>query len=67
MVVHLFIILVTKDGVAIHDASWRNVYGGEEYKTNGSHGCINTPYDAVSKLYELLNAKQTDVTPVIIY
>lgn len=64
--VHYF-IKVTKDGVAIHDASWRNVYGGEEYKTNGSHGCINTPYDAVSKLYELLNAKQTDVTPVIIY
>lgn len=64
--VHYF-IKVTKEGVAIHDASWRNVYGGEEYKTNGSHGCINTPYEAVSKLYDLLSEKQTDVIPVIIY
>lgn len=31
-------------GIAIHDAdAWRSEYGGEIYKTNGSHGCVNTP------------------------
>lgn len=30
--------------VGIHDAdTWRQSYGGEIYKTNGSHGCVNTP------------------------
>lgn len=41
-----------KGAVGIHDASWRSEYGGEIYKTNGSHGCINTPYDAVKQMYE---------------
>ena len=35
----------------IHDASWRSEFGGEIYKGNGSHGCVNTPYDAVKKIY----------------
>ena len=32
----------------IHDSSWRgeSEYGGQTYLTNGSHGCVNTPYDA---------------------
>ncbi len=50
-------------GVGIHDASWRGSYGGKIYKTNGSHGCINTPYDKVSKLYEMVEIG----TPVIIF
>lgn len=41
-----------KGAIGIHDASWRNQYGGEIYKTNGSHGCINTPLEEVSKLYD---------------
>lgn len=40
--------------VGIHDASWRRNYGGEIYKTNGSHGCINTPFEAVEQLYEMV-------------
>lgn len=43
-----------KGGIGIHDASWRSEYGGEIYKTNGSHGCINTPFDEVSKLYDMV-------------
>ncbi len=43
-----------KGAIGIHDASWRNKYGGEIYKTNGSHGCINTPLDKVSQLYEMV-------------
>ena len=38
----------------IHDASWRSSFGGEIYKYNGSHGCINMPYYNVSKLYDMV-------------
>lgn len=50
-------------GVGIHDASWRGSYGGKIYRTNGSHGCINTPYKEVSKLYDMVEIG----TPVIIF
>ena len=50
-------------GVGIHDATWRGSYGGKIYRTNGSHGCINTPYKEVSKLYEMVEIG----TPVIIF
>lgn len=43
-----------KGAIGIHDASWRGRYGGEIYKTNGSHGCINTPLDKVSELYDMV-------------
>ena len=42
------------DGEGIHDASWRDAYGGEIYHYSGSHGCINTPYNAVSIVYDTL-------------
>lgn len=55
---------VTYDGVGIHDSTWRySGYGGNIYTYDGSHGCINTPYDAVKKIYE--NCKEN--TPVVIY
>ena len=43
----------TSSGCGIHDASWRSAseYGGTTYKGNGSHGCVNTPYSAVKKIY----------------
>lgn len=40
-----------RGSIGIHDAPWRSEYGGEIYKTNGSHGCVNTPYDAMEKIY----------------
>ena len=46
--------LPVKGAIGIHDASWRSEYGGEIYKTNGSHGCINTPFEEVSKLYDMV-------------
>ena len=49
--------------IGIHDATWRNKFGGEIYKTNGSHGCINTPYEAMQTLYENVEIG----TPVIMY
>lgn len=49
--------------IGIHDASWRSTYGGEIYKRNGSHGCINTPHDEVSRLYEMVEVG----TPCIMF
>lgn len=49
--------------IGIHDATWRKEFGGEIYKTNGSHGCINTPLEIMSELYELVETG----TPVIMF
>ena len=49
--------------IGIHDASWRSKYGGDEYKYNGSHGCINTPLEAMEKIYVNVEIG----TPVIVY
>ena len=41
-------------GVGLHDASWRRKFGGDLYKTSGSHGCINLPKDAAAQIYEIV-------------
>ena len=38
--------------IGFHDASWRNKFGKNIYKTNGSHGCINMPRENAKKMYE---------------
>ena len=53
----------TYSGCGIHDSSWRSSYGGNIYKGNGSHGCVNTPYSDVKKLYQYTRIG----TPVIVY
>lgn len=52
-----------KGNIGIHDAPWRAEYGDEIYKTNGSHGCINTPYDEMKKIYEHVEIG----TPVVMF
>ena len=49
--------------IGIHDASWRNNFGGEIYKTSGSHGCVNAPEYLAKKIYENIEAG----TPIICY
>ena len=49
--------------VGIHDLESRTEFGGDIYLTEGSHGCINTPYDNAKKIYENV----TIGTPVIVY
>ena len=39
-------------GEGIHDAYWRNSFGGNIYKKRGSHGCINMPLTDAEELYE---------------
>jgi lipoprotein-anchoring transpeptidase ErfK/SrfK len=50
-------------GIGIHDSLWRYAYGGTEYLYNGSHGCINTPYNAVESLFWNIEVG----VPVVIY
>lgn len=50
-------------GYGIHDSDWRSEYGNPIYKGDGSHGCVNTPIGAMSKLYDNMPTG----TPVIIY
>jgi len=50
-------------GIGIHDASWRSEFGGEIYLTNGSRGCINSPYDVAKAIFDNIEKD----TPVICY
>lgn len=50
-------------GCGIHDATWRSVFGGDEYLFFGSHGCVGTPLSAAKKIYENVSVG----THVVIY
>lgn len=43
-------------GIGLHDATWRKDFGGNNYKTDGSHGCINLPYSVAKKIFENIQA-----------
>lgn len=53
------------DQVGIHDASWRSSgeYVADTYLYDGSHGCINTPYDAAEKIFNVMEIGY----PVVVY
>lgn len=44
----------TDVGEGFHDATWRGSFGGSIYLSNGSHGCVNLPYEVASHLYNTL-------------
>ena len=49
--------------IGIHDASWRNSFGGNIYQTSGSHGCVNAPEYLAKKIFENIEPG----TPIICY
>ena len=49
--------------IGIHDLQSRYAFGGDIYLYAGSHGCVNTPLDAVQLIYENISIG----TPVIVY
>lgn len=49
--------------IGIHDASWRYSFGGNIYKRNGSHGCVNVSLYLAKKIFNNIE----DGTPVICY
>lgn len=50
-------------GIGLHDATWRNEFGGDIYYSSGSHGCVNLPYKKAAVIYENIYAGM----PVICY
>lgn len=51
------------NNVGMHDATWRTEFGSNIYMTNGSHGCINLPYEIAQEIYGYVEKN----TPVICY
>lgn len=51
------------NGQGLHDASWQSEFGGDAYKTNGSHGCINLPPDQAEIIYQAIDGGY----PIILY
>ncbi len=39
-------------GEGLHDAEWRESFGGDIWKYAGSHGCINVPADVMPLVFE---------------
>lgn len=37
----------------LHDAKWRESFGGNIYKNDGSHGCVNVPHDNMAVIFDL--------------
>lgn len=50
-------------GIGLHDATWRDEFGGEIYIKSGSHGCVNTPLERMAELYDMLEIGM----PVVIH
>lgn len=60
---HVNYWMPVKGGVGIHDALWRDEFGGDIYKKEGSHGCINLPLEAAEELYGMIEIG----VPVVMY
>lgn len=58
-----FWMRVTWSGIGFHDATWQPYFGGDLYLSNGSHGCINMPYDKAEALFNTMAMG----TPVVIH
>ncbi len=52
-----------KGNIGIHDANWRDEFGGTIYQRSGSHGCINTPTEKMAELYDMVEIG----TPVVMF
>ena len=39
------------DQIGLHDSFWRDDYGADIYLEDGSHGCINTPHEAMEIIF----------------
>lgn len=49
--------------IGIHDATWRGSFGGGIYWSNGSHGCINSPYSLANTIFDNIEPG----TPIVCY
>lgn len=49
--------------VGMHDATWRSRFGGTIYISDGSHSCINLPYNVARTIYNNI----VPGTPIVCY
>ena len=49
--------------VGMHDAVWRGAFGGDIYLYDGSHGCVNMPYEAAAAAFDIV----TFDMPIVVY
>ena len=49
---HVYYWMPFDGGIGLHDAAWRDEFGGDIHFNNGSHGCVNMPHDAAKTIYE---------------
>lgn len=49
--------------IGIHDATWRNAFGGDIYVSDGSHGCVNAPYSMAQAIFNNIEVGM----PIICY
>ena len=40
--------------IGLHDASWREEFGGDLYLNGGSHGCVNLPPSKAKEIYDVV-------------
>lgn len=50
-------------GIGLHDGWWRTKFGGDIYKTNGSHGCVNLPPKVAEDIFNNISSG----TPIVCY
>lgn len=50
-------------GVGLHDAPWRSSFGGQNYRSHGTHGCLNLPPKVAERIFN----EYPVGTPVVIY
>ena len=43
-------------GIGFHDAPWRSAFGGQIYRTSGSHGCVNLPPAIAKQLCDYVDS-----------
>ena len=51
------------NGQGLHDARWRHSFGGNIYRSSGSHGCVNLPPSVAETIYKNIEVG----TAIIIY
>ncbi|MDO4475742.1 MAG: L,D-transpeptidase family protein [Lachnospiraceae bacterium] len=49
--------------IGMHDANWRSQFGGDIFRSDGSHGCVNLPTEAAKTIYETVQKG----FPVVLY
>lgn len=50
-------------GIGLHDAVWQSAFGGDRYRTKGSHGCVNLSMDSATNIYSFAKVGM----PVVCY